>query len=118
MMTGPDLVLHNQLYDLKSAPRMFGKVKKKIWNWKPIFYMSRSLEKWEECLAPSHHQGEHLRKEVLPKIVDQMVEQGTLTVSDGDSLLSMLKSKDRENWLLVISILKQKSKKKNHVYRK
>ena len=78
-----------------------------------IFYRNRSLEVWEEHLKSDPKYAER----VFPKIIETALIKQKITTSEAERLLDMIKSTDMENQILVVSILKEKFKKRGNVHR-
>lgn len=70
------------------------------------FYYNRPLEKWEEKFKKNPDYALKL----IPKVVDRLLEKNKITVSEGERLIDMFNSSDVESKLLVVGIIKQKSR--------
>lgn len=79
----------------------------KSWKGK-AFFLSRSLEKWIEKLRGN----KILRLEGLPYILEVWIIKGVITQKEYTSLIQLLSSPDEENWMVAITIMRVKAKKK------
>lgn len=75
------------------------------------FYYNRPLDVWEEKFKKNPDYALNL----VPKVVNRLLDKKKITVSEGERLIDMFNSTDIENKLLVVSIIKQKSKYNVHV---
>jgi hypothetical protein len=72
------------------------------------FFTSRSIEKWLEMMLDTPQ----LRLITLPQILDRWKNKKLIIQEECDTLKKMFDSPDQENWVIAITIMKQKAKQK------
>lgn len=80
--------------------------------WTRLYSLNRSLESWEDRFK------DYRTQEIsFPTIIGKMLDAKMVTASEAENLYAMGKSQNREDWTVLIIVLKQIYKTKNHVHR-
>jgi hypothetical protein len=72
------------------------------------FFKSRSIEMWLEMMLDTPQ----LRLSTLPQILDRWKSKKLIIQEECDALKKMFDSPDQENWVIALTIMKQKAKQK------
>ncbi len=80
--------------------------------WTRLYSLNRSLESWEDRFK------DYRTQEIsFPAIIEKMLDAKMVTATEAENLYAMGKSQNREDWTLLIIVLKQIYKTKKHVHR-
>ncbi len=80
--------------------------------WTRLYSLNRSLESWEDRFK------DYRTQEIsFPTIIGKMLDAKMVTATEAENLYAMGKSENREDWTLLIIVLKQIYKTKKHVHR-
>ncbi len=80
--------------------------------WTRLYSLNRSLESWEDRFK------DYRTQEIsFPSIIGKMLDAKMVTATEAENLYAMGKSENREDWTVLIIVLKQIYKTKKHVHR-
>lgn len=99
----------SQFYNLKGK-----RITKKHWNYH--YYNNKKLDWWMERASIDHR----IRGMILPEAIEHIKLCNLITDTESESLYSLIRSPDQENWAVAISIIikykKQIKKQKLNAY--
>lgn len=80
---------------------------RKFWK-NGVLFRSRTVEDWVKAMTWDTN----LREFVIPRCIERFVFEKTITQEEATSYLTMINSKDKEDWALAMAILKTFKPKK------